>query len=127
MQELTHSPYQYPTSPRFHIMGFVDDSNAVREVESILRDREIDDSRLAVYSPIDDRDTFTELMYNSLWGEAAERFLHDGLREFDHGHFVISVSTHREHEAREILEALEPAGIHGVVYFGAFVDTQFTA
>ena len=114
-------------APQFHLMGFVDSSNAVRLVESTLRRLNIADDRLSIYSPGHDREAFQEMMYSSLWGEAAEQFLQQGLKEMDAGHFVIALRTHDEDDARALLAELTPTGIHGVTHFGSLVDTQFTA
>lgn len=118
---------QNSPTPQFHLMGFVDSSNAVRLVESVLRRLQIADERLSIYSPVHDREAFQEMMYSSLWGEAAEKFLQQGLKELDAGHYVIALRTHDEDDARAILASLNPTGIHGVIHFGALVDTQFTA
>ena len=66
------------------------------------------------------------MMAGSLWGEAAEDLMKQGVIELTHGHFALTVEARDRNEALAIADASAKHGGHGFSYFGELTDERLT-
>ena len=112
--------------PQGHAIGFVNSQSDCDDVIQALNSAGFSDGMIAVLNGDNGIRLLTRMMAGSLWGEAAEDLMKQGVIELTHGHFALTVEARDRNEALAIADASAKHGGHGFSYFGELTDERLT-
>jgi hypothetical protein len=112
--------------PQGHAIGFVDSQTDCDAVILELNAAGFSDSTITVLNGDNGIRLLTRMMSGSLWGEAAEDLMKQGVIELTHGHFALTIEARDREEALAVANASSKHGGHGFSYFGKMTDERLT-
>ena len=112
--------------PQGHTIGFIRSQEQCDAVVKDLLVAGIPGASITILSGDSGIRLFTRMMQGSLWGEAAENLLKDGVIALSHGDLVIMIEAENREQALLIAKAAEHHEGHGFVYFGELTDERLT-
>jgi hypothetical protein len=113
-------------APAGHAIGFVDSEAACDQVLQALVAAGFPESTIRVLSGEDGVHLLKRSMGGSLWGEAAEAALAEGVLQLNHGHFVLFIDTRDRNQAMTAANIAKEHGGHGFSHFGLLMDERLT-
>ena len=112
--------------PKGHTIGFIRSQEQCDAVVEDLIVAGIPGSSIILLSGDSGTRLFTRMMKGSLWGEAAEKLLKEGVIALSHGDFAIMVEAEDRDQALLIAKVAEQHDGHGFNYFGELTDERLT-
>jgi len=112
--------------PAGHVVGFVDSQNACDSVTQALAAAGFPESGVSVLAGEEGVQLLKRSMAGSLWGEAAEHVLEEGVAELNHGHLVLFIETGNRNQAISAANVATAHGGHGFSHFGVWTDERLT-
>lgn len=112
--------------PKGHTIGFIRSQQQCDGVVEDLIIAGIPGSAIVVLSGDSGTRLFTRMMKGSLWGEAAENLLKEGVIALSHGDFVLIVEADDRDQALLIAKVAEQHDGRGFSYFGELTDERLT-
>ena len=109
-----------------HAIGFVDTQTDCDAVILELNAAGFSDSSIAVLNGDSGIRLLSRMMSGSLWGEAAEDLMKQGVIELTHGHFALTIKARDRDEGLAVANAAAKHGGHGFSYFGELTDERLT-
>ena len=112
--------------PQGHAIGFVNSQIECDAAIQELNNGGFPDSTIQVLRGVDGVHLLQRMMSGSLWGEADEDVLTQGIVELSHGHFALSIDSRDRAQALEIANLAAKHGGHGFTHFGLLTDERLT-
>lgn len=112
--------------PKGHTIGFIPTQAQCDAVVEDLIIAGIPGSAISILSGDSGTRLFTRMMKGSLWGEAAEKLLKEGVIALSNGDFGLIVEAEDRVQALLIAKVAEEHEGHGFSYFGEFTDERLT-
>ena len=112
--------------PQGHAIGFVDTRRECHAIVGAWNSAGVPDAVITVLWGDDGLHLLKRMMSDSLWGEAAEDVLTQGIIELSHGHFVIAVETKDRAQAMVVANLSVKHGGHCFNHFGCLTDERLT-
>ncbi|WP_397570696.1 hypothetical protein [Schlesneria sp. T3-172] len=112
--------------PKGHTIGFLSSEDVCDVVVEELIMAGISGSGILVLSGPTGTELFTRMMKGSLWGEAVEKMLKDGVLALEHGDVILVVAVEDREQALLVAKVAEEHGGRGFNYFGEWTDERLT-
>lgn len=117
---------QESPEPQGHAIGFANSQIECDTIIQELNDAGFANSTIQVLSGENGIQLLKRMMSGSLWGEADEDTLKQGVIELSRGHFALSVESRDRDQALVLAKLAAKHGGHGFTHFGVLTDERLT-